>query len=238
MCTSRRLPHIIQRLFSFGFRVTVLSSFFSITFFFLLSNVLLSGLRFPSGPFLLSLPFRHFLCSSSSHPGIDGVVIPRGPRPHIFVDVNPHHLFSSSEDKVQLRRLLFLFWAQMSVRKSVFFRHSALKPRGRVLANEFLHNSVPHINIYIYIYIFLQPPGSLSYPLPTQWSVHPTLLLDVFFVCTHHTQFHIEITCTAEVFGSTSSSFSWYIQNTGDTGLISKLLLESGAHTLPSPGWC
>ena len=102
--------------------------------------------------------------------------------------------------------------------------------------------ALPHLNqvdVSLQLNSFMIPfhisfltPGSLSYPLPTEGPRHVIQLLDVLFVCTHHSQYHVEITCNVVICGSTPS-FSQYFQHAWDqkSSYISIFLLQSGAYT-------
>ena len=77
---------------------------------------------------------------------------------------------------------------------------------------------------------FLETTRILIVPLPTQKTVYHCQLLDVILVCTHHPQIHIKISCNV-VFCSSPTSFPKCSTLEMQASYISKLLLESGAHT-------
>ena len=61
-------------------------------------------------------------------------------------------------------------------------------------------------------------------------------LRDVFFVCTHQPQVHLEISCYVEFFGSATTSFPQHFRDTRDEHVIhfqdfSKSFPQSGAFT-------
>ena len=73
----------------------------------------------------------------------------------------------------------------MSVREEMFSSSSAHGPCGRGLAVKFFHYPIPHQ--------FREGSMIFVVSLPKQGTVHSRQLLDVIFVCTHHSQFYIEI---------------------------------------------
>ena len=146
-------------------------------------DCLLVSLWFPFCPLLLSLSFRKICCLFFAlYPGINGVVVPRRPRPHTIADV--YFIISSQR----------LIWNQMSVRKDRAVSLAPLHTYHVEVALQLNSFTIPHhIN-------FLWSPGSLSYPCQHKGTIYPLLLLDVFFVCTHHSQFHVEVTCKCRNF--------------------------------------
>ena len=119
--------------------------------------------------------------------------------------------FHRSDDAIQLRCLLSLFQAQVRVREGISL---FLPYTDQVDALQL--NS---LNISHHI-ISLKPPGSLSHPCQHKGPFFSRQLLDFIFVCTHHSQFHIEITCHVEVLGSSPTSFSKYFKDARDAGLV------------------
>ena len=125
-------------------------------------------------------------------------MVPRCPRPDFIANVYFIILSLWANDVVLLRCLLFLFFfffAQLSVCEGVLFCPSPFGPCGSGFAVDFFHNPIPHQ--------FLEASRIFVLSLPTQGTVHSRWLLDVIFVCTQHSQFHVEIACNVEVFGST-----------------------------------
>ena len=129
-------------------------------------------LWFPSCPLLLSLPS----VPTFAHHCVYPIISSRRPDDVIC---NPVAMSPLS------------YCSQMSVRKGSFSYCSAHGPLGSGLAVEFFRNSVPHQ--------FLEASRIFVVSLPAQRTIHPFELLDVFFVRTHHSQFHVEITCNVEV---------------------------------------
>ena len=160
----------------------------SITFF-LNSLLFLVSLWFPSCPLLFSLSFRKSSCSFFVvYTDKNGVVVPRCPRPDIIADV--YFIISPWFDDVVWLRCL-LFWTQKFEREHSLFWPTTLKPCKCGLAIEFLQNSVPHQ--------FLEASGIFALPSPpTRKSLHISFL-DVLFVWTLHSKFHVEISCKVEV---------------------------------------
>ena len=66
---------------------------------------------------------------------------------------------------------------------------------------------------------FLEASMILVAPLPAQGTVFLHQLLDVLFVCTHHSQFHIELEYNVELCGSSPTSFSKYFKDARDAVL-------------------
>ena len=135
-----------------------------------------------------------------------------------------HHFFSSSDDVIQLRCLLFLFWAQMSERDviSLALPHTDHVEEALQLNSFIIPN---HIN-------FLKPSGSLSYPCQHKGPYIPVNSSMSF------SSVHIipNATLTSPAMRKSLAPARRPSRSTTMTlemqaSYISKLLLESGAYT-------
>ena len=91
---------------------------------------------------------------------------------------------SGPDDAIQLRFPVLPLVSKLSVRKGRFFCLSTLGPCRCGLTIE-LHGSVPHQ--------LLEASEVFVVPMPTQGFIHLIELLDVFFVCTHHSKINLDL---------------------------------------------